>query len=679
MPPEEAPRQPTPHERRAVVEWIAAVRDREARRNAGDPGPVLARRLSNAEFDYTIRDLTGVDIRPTREFPVDPANEAGFDNSGESLAMSPALLKKYLAAARRVADHLVLKPDGFDFAPEPAVTDTDRDKYCVRRIIDFYERHRVDYADYFLAAWRFQHRAALGKPKASLHDFAAEAGLSAKYLATVVGVLEETWPEAGPLGELAGPLAEAAGRRAKAGRGPARLRADARPRRPAAARASSRGSARCAAEGHLGRQSAVRPVEEPAARRRANAAPGEATAPRRGGVLPGLPRRVRRVRPAAVLRPQRGRTGAAAHGRLPPDARLLPRRRAALRAGPRRGGPARARRALARAEFRHRGPDAAVPGLHLLRARRAAAVHAAKPTFDFARSEDKDAISEAEDRAAARRPTWPRRERSGRATRPSRPSRPTSPRCPPRFARSSRTGARPSRAISRRSRSSPSGPIAGRCRRRSATTCSPSTARCARRTGWATKTRSATRSPSVLLSPHFCYRIDRAEPGEAARPLSDYALASRLSYFLWSSMPDAELLAHAAAGDLHQPAVLVAQARRMLRDDRVRGLATEFAGNWLGFRRFEEHNAVDRERFPSFTNELRQAMYEEPIRFFVDVVQPRSLGARPARTRDHTFVNPVLAKHYGMPVPKGGADEWVRVDDAERYRPRRPACRCRSS
>src|SRR5207244_8393456 len=115
----------------------------------------------------------------------DPANEAGFDNSGESLAMSPALMKKYLAAARHVADHLVLKPQGFVFAPHPAVTDTDRDKYCVQRIIAFYESHRVDYADYFLAAWRYQHRAALGKPKASLRDFAGEARLSAKYLATI--------------------------------------------------------------------------------------------------------------------------------------------------------------------------------------------------------------------------------------------------------------------------------------------------------------------------------------------------------------------------------------------------------------------------------------------------------------------------------------------------------------
>ena len=79
--------------------------------------------------------------------------------------MSPALLKKYLEAARHVADHLVLKPEGFAFAPHPVVTDTDRDKYCVRRIIDFYQRQRTDYADYFLAAWRFQHRAALGKPQ----------------------------------------------------------------------------------------------------------------------------------------------------------------------------------------------------------------------------------------------------------------------------------------------------------------------------------------------------------------------------------------------------------------------------------------------------------------------------------------------------------------------------------
>src|SRR5205823_5268824 len=93
------------------------------------------------------------------------------------------------------------------------------------------------------------------------------------------------------------------------------------------------------------------------------------------------------------------------------------------------------------------------------------------------------------------------------------------------------------------------------------------------------------------------------------KPLSDYALASRLSYFLWASLPDAELLELAAKGELHQPEVLAAQARRMTKDRRIRNFATEFAGHWLDFRRFEEHNAVDRERFPSFNNELRAAMF----------------------------------------------------------------------
>src|SRR5207245_391849 len=91
MPPK-AMKQPPAAERQQVIDWVRAMRAEEARKNSGDPGVVLMRRLSNAEYNYSIRDLTGVDIRPTREFPVDPANPAGFDNSGASLAMSPALL-----------------------------------------------------------------------------------------------------------------------------------------------------------------------------------------------------------------------------------------------------------------------------------------------------------------------------------------------------------------------------------------------------------------------------------------------------------------------------------------------------------------------------------------------------------------------------------------------------------
>jgi hypothetical protein len=176
----------------------------------------------------------------------------------------------------------------------------------------------------------------------------------------------------------------------------------------------------------------------------------------------------------------------------------------------------------------------------------------------------------------------------------------------------------------------------------------------------------------ILMSPHFCYHVEVAGPanpprqrgGGAAQPLADYALASRLSYFLWSSMPDAELLARAAAGDLHKPEVLVAQARRMLRDPKARGLATEFGGHWLEFRRFEEHNGVDRGRFPTFTDELRQAMFEEPVRFFQDVAASDG-SVLDFLDGKHTFVNPVLARHYGMPEPKSNA--WVRIDNADRY------------
>ncbi len=194
---------------------------------------------------------------------------------------------------------------------------------------------------------------------------------------------------------------------------------------------------------------------------------------------------------------------------------------------------------------------------------------------------------------------------------------------------------------------------------------------------------------SLLMSPDFCYRIDLLDSALASSyraqeshivasatsktpraprsvPLSPYALASRLSYFLWSSMPDDELLRHAASGDLRRPDVLLAQTRRMLKDDRVRGFATEFGGNWLDFRHFETNNSVDRQRFPTFNNDLREAMFQEPIRFIEDTIQ-NDRSVLDMLYGHYTFVNPVLAKHYGMPEVKGDLDTWVRVDDAGSY------------
>ena len=202
MPPEDAPRHPATHERRAVLDWIrggarrpCSEKRRRSRSGIGAAAEQRRVRLHDPRLD-------GVDIRPTREFPVDPANESGFDNSGDSLTMSPALLKKYLAAARLVADHLVLTPDGFRFAPHP-VDHRFRSRQILRRAHPRILRtHKVDYADYFLAAWRFEHRVALGKPGTRLSDIAREAGLSVKYLDAIHTTLTESWPVSSPLGEL---------------------------------------------------------------------------------------------------------------------------------------------------------------------------------------------------------------------------------------------------------------------------------------------------------------------------------------------------------------------------------------------------------------------------------------------------------------------------------------------
>jgi hypothetical protein len=201
MPPKPLPAPPA-EEREAVAKWVETVRRAEAARNAGDPGLVLARRLNNAEYNNSIRDLAGVDLKPAKEFPVDPSNADGFDNSGESLAMSPALLNKYLQAAREVSTHLVMGPAGVRFAPHPMLVETDREKYTIQRIVDFYDRQPTDYADYFTAAWNYKHREALGKPAMTLEAAALEAKISPRYLPLVWELLEGSEDNLGPLERL---------------------------------------------------------------------------------------------------------------------------------------------------------------------------------------------------------------------------------------------------------------------------------------------------------------------------------------------------------------------------------------------------------------------------------------------------------------------------------------------
>ncbi|MCA9059849.1 MAG: DUF1592 domain-containing protein [Planctomycetaceae bacterium] len=200
MPPEES-LQPTIPESNGVVEAIRSILLEEARRNAGDPGVILPRRLSNTEFNHAVRDLTGIDIRPTRDFPADPAGGEGFDNTGEALRMSPSLLKKYLTASQLVADHMVLKPDGMFFAPFPVTSYNERKKLTEQAIIDFYTSHDIRIPDYLDAAWRYRHRSS-GQSDMSPEQWAFANRLSPSYFKLIWSTLGETNEAHGLSGEL---------------------------------------------------------------------------------------------------------------------------------------------------------------------------------------------------------------------------------------------------------------------------------------------------------------------------------------------------------------------------------------------------------------------------------------------------------------------------------------------
>jgi hypothetical protein len=735
MPPKPVP--PPPDDaRQHVIDWIQAARAEELRKSAGDPGLVLPRRLSTAEYNYTIRDLTGQDMQPAREFPVDPANPAGFDNSGESLTMSPALLKKYLQAARGVAEHMVLTPEGIDFAAYPMLVETDRDKYSIQRIVDFYHRQPTDFADYFQAAWRFKYRAALGKPGATLTSVAAESKVSATYLPMVWRILQEK-DAVGPIAKLEGmwrnlPLPGADQ--------PEVLRAKCVEMRDFVVKIRSHTAMQFAAPVVKGLPPASQALldwklREFASHRRDSdpadlrndtdpppvvpeipAYPGlhREAAPRWAAlsakaraddsdlVVPAAERsryqaafaRFASVFPDAFYVEERGRY-------FPDDSedkgRLLSASYHNTMGYFRDDTPLmelildeNGRKELNRlwnefdfiaaytartwvqyffnqsGEVQGKGAESgtARPPDHEITDQ--AVIFGLRDAYlDKAQSDTRndpistDAINEHFDGVNA---TLRALEKEHADAQPKHLDALV------RFA--ARAYRRPLSTAERKDLAAYYHQLRDK-------------------SGLSHEDAMRESIAGVLVSPDFLYRIDLLDAGMPSsvsaihraaflksssgknssvpsRPVSAYALANRLSYFLWSSMPDDELLRHAAAGDLEKKDVLLTETRRMLQDDRVRGLATEFAGNWLDFRHFETNNTVDRERFPDFNNDLREAMFQEPVRFIEDVVR-NDRSVLDMLYGRYTFVNPALAKHYGMPEVKGDSGTWVRVDDAGKY------------
>jgi hypothetical protein len=169
---------------------------------------------------------------------------------------------------------------------------------------------------------------------------------------------------------------------------------------------------------------------------------------------------------------------------------------------------------------------------------------------------------------------------------------------------------------------------------------------------------------AMLISPNFLFRIERDPAGPQPHNISDYELASRLSYFLWSSMPDDQLFGLAAGGKLRAPGVLDAQVKRMLADPRAAAFADNFAGQWLEIRNLDTVKP-DTEKFSEWGPELRDAMKTETRMFFQSMLRenrPMSdfLDAR------YTFLNERLAKHYGIDGVKGPEFRRVELGDSQR-------------
>jgi len=823
MPPKSARAVPSPELRTEFLKTLRAVLDDEARKLAGDPGVVLPRRLSNAEYDHSIRDLTGVDIRPTRSFPVDPAASEGFDNTGEALVMSPGLFSKLYAAAQHVADHAVLTTTGLEFAPFPVVTLADKTTFYEQAILQFYEQHQVSYETYLAACWEYRHRP-LARKAATLDQWARDRQLSSKYLSALydmlqdeaagdryyIGWLRRRWNELpGPLDASTGsPTAEVRGSIQRLAREIHELSQTLCPQETAAIVANA-GNApidhldhrrQTAAERdtfnpqatqptrrlhqefkNLDRQETVRlvitaaplnfepPVRDayvllkslnfslaPAANYQPNDekrnfplqkflathAP-EQLAKLKFGVHPtGVP-----VDPEVCVLAAPGSIdievpvkafGGAKEIRFFVDAELERQHSksnlisvAISERSPADKSPASQLRELTALLIDPEQPQAreiAQSGSSFCRLfpnrfyyvdetrGLSAGFHLIEGFFRDDQPLCKSVLNETENRELNRLWTelefvteitekmlrgfvfFERSERNFIKGEEFDSFREDDPKLLEtetlaRFERLYLNHANLKQPIEeltthpihvffdqirnglklRHQQLRQAEPLylkaiedfANSAYRRPLTSQELSNLRTffLETAGQADQgLEQAVRASLVriLVSPYFSCRIDPSPDGNTVRPLNDLALASRLSYFLWSSMPDAELRGLAESGKLHDEVVLLAQTRRMLKDDKVTDFAREFFGQWLGYRNFLQQAAVDRNVFKEFDDPLKEAMFEEPTRLAAYCVR-QNLPITQLLDSDQTFVNARLAEHYALPF-HGPRNEWTLVE-----------------
>jgi mono/diheme cytochrome c family protein len=583
MPPKGKP-QFTDVERRDLLAWVRGQLDAAAKARAGDPGFVPLRRLSNAEYDATVRDLTGIDLRPAREFPADGAAGEGFTNAAEALTdVSPALLTKYLNAAKSVASHAVLLPDGFRF--EVGMTRRDWTDASIARLRDFYRRYTNDFGEAPLAAYlsaTLKHRDGLRAGTTTPEKVAAAEKLHAKYLK----VLWEAF-------------------HAKVGEPLAALRvawANAGPKDVPALVAQVKGL----------QKQCWKPAAVGSYRSSTQRVPVDPSGDKAGWA------EFRAAFPQVVCFAQ-----------VVPNDEVV-----SLKMFHREDEPLECL-------FLDDSAKRELDDLwreHAFVSRQPEAENAYLPQFIGFVTQDqpKETLAFFE----AQRPAFQKRAddfaRDLEAAAPRQMAR--------LLAFATETYRRPLTP------------------RETAELPALYASLCGKGLGHDDAMRDLI--ARILVAPAFLFRVEVAPAGTAAGPVGGYELATRLSYFLWSSMPDAELRTLAAAGKLTDSAVIEAQMRRMIADPRARALAVEFGTQWLHVRDFGSFTGKSETAFPDFTADLRKAMDEEGVRFFLDFFQS-DRGVTDLLDGDRAFLNETLAKHYGVPGVSG--PEFRRVDGVRQY------------
>jgi len=748
MPPEDDP-QLAVAEKERLMKWLGHSLEAAARASAGDPGPVTIRRLTNAEYDHTIRDLTGVDHGYGREFSPDGGGGEGFSNVGDVLFVSPQQLDKYLGAARKLTEHAAVLPGRGILFQEQRVglrSAIQLHDQAEQALYVWYQKTAGPHipqdgedlreADYLLACWKFKYREKTGA--VSLDQLAADMKLSSAFLANWWELLNSETPASRfldltrvPWRELSGP------EEARPGEIPAVVQSAVREIQSQRHSWTNLDKTKGWVSTQRNQQDSDSLRAEEVTNTIREDHPiylvvGDAGDGPRGDLVrmrkivilrdgkreaypAWLRRRAESQRAeiqALAADPAADQTRLAALEKFVADAdrilALFGRHPLGLSVEPDTlvlqapvaltlpfdGAEATVTVAgqiepsgedsdFASAQFNVSDetppdPTKIIPGAIVLWKSRTATVRRVMADFDrmkiafpdeFARRLEEVArnfrvkdgktngksvyyLSDAQLNALLPQEERDRHERmlkDWRILSPTQPSADLQKEWDDALQSHLQHFAEKAwrRPISDEEKALLGGVY---------------TAALAR--GLDRESAAREGLMRIFIAPDFLFKLEKAEqPG--IRPVNAWELAVRISYFLWSSMPDDELRRVADDGSLLKLEVLEAQIRRMLASKNSEALAEEFAGQWLKFHGFSKHSTVEAGKFPEFTGDLRADMHRESREFFKYIVR-EDRPVQEILLADYTFLNERLAKHYGIPGVTG--DDFRKVSVAPYHR-----------